>query len=429
MMSIIIPAWNGAAWIGACLASLEPQLQAGDEIIVVDNGSTDGTAELVNRAFPRAQVLRQEHNQGFASGVNHGLAAARGDVLSLLNQDVILRDGCLKAICARLALSGPAIVGCKLLYPDGLTLQHAGGIIHYPRAESEHRGYGQPDDGRWDEAMRVDYVTGAVFAFPRQVFDRVGQFDEGFFPAYYEETDYCFRAREAGFAVWYEPRASAVHFESQSHDVASEAHHQAAQTGRLRFILKNYRRDQILNDFIPAELKYVRELPTALTFTRRILAQAYFYTLLSLPEMRSLMFAEQHESVRSGELISALETSLAELYVTALNTTLEPLVLAEMPWEVVAQSFVSHAPLVGRWIARFREAWNSVSTKWYVRHILQQQNHYNRVVAGRMIEHEQRMIEHEQRMLIQDREIIFLTRALNDALDRIAQLEREQANR
>ena len=427
--SIIIPTWNGLRWIADCLHSIERQHQPGAEIIVVDNASTDGTPDRVAGDFPQVTLLRLDRNYGFAGGINRGLVVAHGEVLILLNQDVVLRDGCLQALCARLAQSGPSIVGCKLLYPDGQTIQHAGGIIHYPRAESEHRGYGQLDDGRWDEVTPVDYVTGAVFAFNRQVLDALGRFDEGFFPAYFEETDYCFRARAAGFAVVCEPRAVAIHYESQSHDAESEAHHQAAQNGRLRFVLKNYHRDQILKDFIPAEMKYARELPATLSFTRRVLAQAYFYTLLSLPELRPWMIAEQNKSVRSDGLIPAIEAELAELYVTALSTTLEPLSLAEVPWEVAEQPFISQTPLVGRWIARFREAWNSVSTKWYVRSILQQQNDYNRMQVELLSACTRRMIEHEQRMLIQDREIITLTCRLNAALERIEQLERQPTDR
>ncbi len=181
MKTVIVPTWNAGALIDDCLASISAQLAGADELIVIDNASHDGTPDHIADRFPHVKLVRLSENTGFAGGVNCGLQLARGDELILINQDVVLRADCLAALSAQLA-NGPAIVGCKLLYPDGVTIQHAGGIIRWPRAIADHYGYRQADDGRWDTVTEVDYVTGAVFAFNRAVLETIGLLDEGFYP-------------------------------------------------------------------------------------------------------------------------------------------------------------------------------------------------------------------------------------------------------
>jgi len=417
-VSAIIPVLNGGALIADCLRSLEAQVRPAAEIIVVDNGSTDGTPERVAQDFPHVQLICLERNRGFAGGVNRGLQAARGDVLVLVNQDVVMRDGCVDALCRRLTHSGPGIVGCKLLYPDGRTLQHAGGVLRYPRAETVHRGYREIDDGRWDTLADVDYVTGAVFAFDRAVLRAVGPLDEAFYPAYYEEVDYCFRARAASFRVIYDPAAVAIHYEAQVQSPREEAYHLAAQAGRLRFVLKHYRPEQILADFAPAEREYLQNLPVEALMARRVMAQAYFSAMLALLELRPVMgrSAEGQRDMRPDATTREIESALADLHGTALASGGHSASLSGLPWQVEEKPFISHVPLVGRWIARFREAWNAVSTKWFVRAIVQQQNQYNRVVG-------EQTVENSQRALMQHRELVALAHALNETRYRFAQLE------
>jgi O-antigen biosynthesis protein len=303
--TFILPAWNGAAFIGDCLSSLEPQLQAGDAIIVVDNGSTDGTPEQVERQFPRAQVLRQERNLGYGGGANCGIVQARTDAVVILNQDIAFKDGCLAALRQRLEMSGPAVIGGKLFYPDGQTIQHAGGAIRMPRGEPDHYGYRQIDDGSCDQVMEPDYVTGALFVIDRQVLEAIGGFDEGFYPAYYEEVDYCYRAREAGFPVIYEPKAVAIHHESQTHGQHSIAYHQAMSRGRLRFLLKHQSTAQFCDEFVPAEMRWLAELTS--TVYRRILLQAYLHSMLVVPHLQAQHLLAGPATASVGHLLQALE--------------------------------------------------------------------------------------------------------------------------
>ena len=285
--SFIIPAWNGIIWINPCLESLHRQSETDDEIIVVDNGSTDGTADEVALHFPAVNLVRLTANTGFAGAVNVGLRAARGDVLVWVNQDVVLQENCVTAVRQRLACASPAIVGAKLLYPDGRTIQHAGGFIHFPRGEPGHYGYREIDEGQFDEARPVDYVTGALLAFPRQVLNAVGLLDEGFFPANYEEVDYCFRARAARCLTWYEPAAVAVHHESQTQEKRSARYHQVMERNRLRFVLKHWTPAQWQSEFFPAERTFLQLADRS--FASAVLAPAYRHTLLHLPDLPWLL--------------------------------------------------------------------------------------------------------------------------------------------
>lgn len=132
MISAIVLSWNGKKYIADCLDALLAQDYAHLELLVVDNGSTDGTPELVAEQYPLVTLIRNGRNLGFAPGNNIGLRAATGDLLVLLNQDTRVQPGCLAALAATFADPSIGVAGCKLLYPDG-TIQHAGGYLYGSR--------------------------------------------------------------------------------------------------------------------------------------------------------------------------------------------------------------------------------------------------------------------------------------------------------
>jgi GT2 family glycosyltransferase len=279
--SLIVINWNGAAFLDACLQALLPQAQAGDEIIVVDNDSTDDSVQLVQAHFSGVQVLCNERNRGYAGGANTGLRAAQGDTLVLLNPDVKVHAGCLAALKEALGEKKVGVVGCKLYYPGGDVIQHAGGIITFPQATADHHGYRQRDNGQWEQERQVDYVTGAALALQRDVLDEVGFFDEGFYPAYYEEADYCFRARQAGYEVHYAPQAVATHHEHAA--LGEESYHYLRyfHRNRLRFVLKHRGPRYFLDDFMPAEMDWLKKAPLR---ARYVLNNAYLDVMLDYPK-------------------------------------------------------------------------------------------------------------------------------------------------
>jgi GT2 family glycosyltransferase len=234
--SVIIPIWNGAAVIGECLDALFAQRGSeAMEVIAVDNASRDDSAAIVSRGYPQATLLRQPVNLGFAGGVNAGISAAHGDVLVLLNQDCLLQENCLATLLQGLLSSDRyGIAGCTLLNADG-AINHAGACLELPLA------YGVHLTTPTTSVSEVEYVTGAVFAFRRSVWQSVGAFDEGYFPAYYEETDFCYRARARGYGTAYVPDARAIHLltgrEWQRDPVKTWANQNRS---RFRFVCKHY---------------------------------------------------------------------------------------------------------------------------------------------------------------------------------------------
>lgn len=279
--SVIVVSWNGKAHVEDCLDAVVAQAGADDEIAVVDNASTDGTVALVRERYPRVRLIENERNLGFAGGCNVGLRITRGERVFILNQDVVLREGWLDTMCQALTDPLVGIVGCKLFYPDGRTVQHAGGIIRWPRATPDHWGHGEEDDGRWDKPMDVDYVTGAAWGFRRDMPEQIGELDEGFWPGYYEEVDYCFRVREAGLRVVCVPAAEATHAESTSLGKGSEAYLRAFHQGRLRFALKHLSAERFLCDFVPAERAWLAEELTG--GGRLMMERVYRKALLMVP--------------------------------------------------------------------------------------------------------------------------------------------------
>jgi GT2 family glycosyltransferase len=252
--SVIVLAWNGAAYLEPCLLAVLAQDYADFEVIVVDNASTDGSAELVAERFPEVRLIRNAHNLGFSGGNNVGLQAATGDVMVVLNQDTVVQPGWLAALVGAFEDPAVGLAGCKILYPDGKTIQHAGGYLLWPIAEGKHYGIGELDRGQYDQAREVEYLTGAAMAIRRTVFERVGGFDEQFFPGYYEDGDLCLRARQAGFKVVYWPTAVVHHHEGGSYSQDPYKQHRLIFRNQVRFIFKHSSTDDIVGTFIPAML-------------------------------------------------------------------------------------------------------------------------------------------------------------------------------
>lgn len=217
--SIIIPCHNGRALTDACLRSLLETLPHGfhGEIIVVDDASGDRTAASLKhwaKQDARVKILRNRRNLGFVDTCNRGAAAASGEILIFLNNDLVLLPGWLSPLL-RVFRNFPdaGVVGGKLIFPDG-TLQEAGGVVFGDgSAMNFGRGDTELDAPLYNFVREVDYCSGALFATRRALFNKLGGFDTKFRPGYYEDTDYCFKARKCGFRVYYQPEGAVVHRE------------------------------------------------------------------------------------------------------------------------------------------------------------------------------------------------------------------------
>lgn len=244
-VSVVIPVWNGASVIGSCLEALFEYTGVGlYEVICVDNASTDESASLVASSFPQVRLLRQVVNLGFAGGVNIGIETAEGDVFILLNQDCIVQPGWLTSLLQALEFQKDAILGCIILDQDG-NVDHVGAKIQRPEAIGVHLTELQEE-----RPFPVEYISGAVFAFHRRVWERVGKFDEGFYPAYYEDADYCFRARRHGVKILCVPQARVMHLRSSQDWRINPLQHIANHhTVRYRFVCKHFLEHELIRFF------------------------------------------------------------------------------------------------------------------------------------------------------------------------------------
>jgi GT2 family glycosyltransferase len=242
-VSIIVPVFNQWPITKSCLQALRSTMprEAAIEVIVADDASTDDTSHgLASMAAtePWLRVLRNDMNLGFVGSCNRAAALATGDILVFLNNDTVPLPGWLEPLLRTFELfPHVGAVGGKLLFPDG-RLQEAGGIIfsdasacHFGRDESNAMGL------LFNYVRPVDYVSGALLATPRDLFTALGRFDRDYAPGYYEDTDYCFRLRERGMVVYYQPESAVVHLEGATagtDPLAGMKRHQLINQDRFR---------------------------------------------------------------------------------------------------------------------------------------------------------------------------------------------------
>ncbi len=214
--SIVIPAFNEVFLTRLCLLSLERADLRGAEVIVVDNGSSDATPQLLGEwehAGPRRIAVRSEENLGFARGCNLGASRATGDVIVFLNNDTFVMPDWLPALLAPFAEPSVWVTGSRLLYPNG-RIQHAG--VTFGEDGPGHVFAGLPGDSPLVLQQReYQAVTGAALAIRRRVFEQLGGFDTAYVNSY-EDGDLCLRVREAGGRILYVPTSIAYHWESMS---------------------------------------------------------------------------------------------------------------------------------------------------------------------------------------------------------------------
>jgi N-acetylglucosaminyl-diphospho-decaprenol L-rhamnosyltransferase len=223
-VSVIIVSFNSREHLRACLASVTAGVANLEiEVIVVDNGSVDESAEYVRRSFPDARLITNDQNRGFAAANNQALEFASGRYLLLLNPDAFLLPGALNRLVAFMdARPDIGAVGPMLLNADG-TLQRSIGrfpsVLNQvasslmitrllPRCATLNEIERRP--WVYQEQRAVDWLFGAVLMVRRTAAAQVGPLDDQFF-VFCEEKDWCLRLRQAGWGVWYAPEASATH--------------------------------------------------------------------------------------------------------------------------------------------------------------------------------------------------------------------------
>jgi len=223
-VSVIIVNWNTRDILRNCLKSVYEQAGGINfEVVVIDNASTDGSAEIVKKDFPQVILIENSENRGFAAANNQGLAVAKGRYALLLNSDTIVQDNAVaRTVVFADAHPEAAVVGCRVLNPDKtvqptcfmfpslLNLFLSSSYLYklFPR----DRFFGRGPMSWWDrgDTRDVDVVTGCFMLVRREAIEQVGMMDEQFF-MYCEETDWCYRFKQAGWKILYTPAAEIIH--------------------------------------------------------------------------------------------------------------------------------------------------------------------------------------------------------------------------
>jgi GT2 family glycosyltransferase len=275
--SIIIPAFNKAAFTYQCIRSLMQEIDFGEnEVIVIDNASTDETQRVLARFGDVLHIIRNEENRGFVDACNEGSAAACGRYLVFLTNDTKVLPGWLDQLVETIEANPPnGAVGSMFLYPDG-SIQEAGAFV-WSNGEAQHYGWrAAPDDRRFTFAREVDYCSAASLLIKKEIFDRLGGFDRRFEPAYYEDVDLCFGVRSLGYKVIYQPLSRLIHYEGVTAETDTSKGMKRFQiTNREKFVAKWH--EVLESEHLPKNLKQLteasnrnRDWPRIVVFDERV---------------------------------------------------------------------------------------------------------------------------------------------------------------
>ena len=258
-VSIIIVSWNVASLLRNCLESLkraqESAIRAGTtwEIIVVDSASNDETVTLLKQGYPEVRLFAQQENVGFTRGNNIGLAAARGRYLLLLNPDTEVCGDAIQQMMRFLEAHPQAgIVGPHTLNTDGSTQSTRRRFLNRRLLFLESTWLQSWAPQRWlaefyvsdlpdDATLEIDWVQGSALIARRELYEQIGGLDERY-GMYFEEQDWCRRAKAQGWQVWYLGDARIIHHGGKSSDQIGAFKHIHYQRSRIHYARKYYGR-------------------------------------------------------------------------------------------------------------------------------------------------------------------------------------------
>lgn len=216
LASVIVVNWDRRDLLRACLLSLRAQTLGDFEVIVVDNGSRDGSPAMVLDDFPEAVLIRNAENRGFCAANNQGIRQARGRYIALLNNDAEADPRWLEELVTGMRGADTAgMCASKILFHEARGVIDKVGHLIYPDGQNRGRGCGEPDRGQYNRAEEALFPDGCAALYDRRVFESAGLFDEDFF-AYGDDAELGLRARLAGWTCLYVPTAVVYHHHSST---------------------------------------------------------------------------------------------------------------------------------------------------------------------------------------------------------------------
>ena len=244
-VSIILVCWNNKQYLHPCLESLyEGGLKSSFDVVVVDNGSTDGSQQMLKEQFPEVLIIQNDHNVGLGRASNQGIIATRGQYVLLLNNDTIVNGPSFDSMIEFLD-THPEVgaVGGRLLNPDGsdqschnnFTTLYEEFLVATRLGERFRTGY--PAIINDDEVRSVDWMSSACLLLRRETLDQVGLLDEEYF-IYGDELDLQYRMKKASWQIYYLPHATTIHFGGRS--MERWPRRKMVYRGKMMFYQKNY---------------------------------------------------------------------------------------------------------------------------------------------------------------------------------------------
>lgn len=222
-----------------CINSIKQSEYKNIEIIVVDNNSQDGLGEEVAK-LKDIIFIQNSDNLGYTGGNNIGIKQALingADYIFVLNADTLIDPKAIGnlVLAAQGELAG--ILGPKILFNDKKTIWYAGGVFDKANVLGQHRGVDEIDHGQFNTPGETEYITGGAMFIKKEVLEKIGLFDERYF-LYYEDSDFCFRAKQAGFNLMYIPNALIYHHNAKSTGLGSSLQDYYITRNRMLFASK-----------------------------------------------------------------------------------------------------------------------------------------------------------------------------------------------
>lgn len=254
MLSIIIVNYNTCNLLLDCLNSIYNTTNINFEIIVVDNNSSDDSVFKIRSEFPEVKIIENRKNLGYAKAINHGFKESKGEIILFLNSDTIMIGDAIKeTLNFLISRKEIGLLGCKLLNKDKtlqLSCRSFPSIWNYftesfflyklfPKIKIFGKFY--MSHFKYDKVQEVDVVMGAFMMIKREIFNKIYGFDEKFF-MYSEETDFCYRAKNAGWKVVFYPNAEIIHIGGGSTKLIPEKMFIESHKSQIKFCYKHHRK-------------------------------------------------------------------------------------------------------------------------------------------------------------------------------------------